>query len=150
LRIATHNCGFALDENNWQEIRTDLAHSDIVFVIHVTDSESGTRLGAMLDEFRARHHAAIVINCLPDLMRKAHMGKLDFGKLMRSKSEKDEKGEGESSKSLVRKLGSWIADYIKGRNKTGRASKTTQYLKFINRLPAILRFVPNAGKLRDV
>src|SRR5437762_9220456 len=102
----------------------------------------------MLDEFLSRHHATIVINCLPDLMRKAHMGKLDFGKLMGSKSEK-EKAKGESSKNLVHKLGSWIADYIKERNKTGRASKTTQYLKLINRLPAILRFVPNTGKLRD-
>jgi magnesium chelatase subunit H len=118
-------------------------------VIHITDGENGARLGAILDEFRTRHHAVIVINCLPDLMRKAHMGKLDFSKLMKSKAEK-QKGDGESSKSLVRKLGTWIADYIKEHSKSGRASKTTQYLKFINRLPLLLRFVPNTGKLRDI
>ena len=149
LRVATYNCGMALSEEQWQAVREDLANSDIVFVIHITDSENGNRLGAILDEFRSRHHAAIVINCLPDLMRKAHMGKLDFSKLMKSKS--DKKAENvESSKSLVRKLGTWIADYIKEQRKSGRASKTTQYLKFINRLPSLLRFVPNTGKLRDI
>src|SRR2546428_6764210 len=131
LRISTYNCGLALDDERWEAVRSDLADSDIVFVIHVTDGENGARLGVMLDEFRSRHYATIVINCLPDLMRKAHMGKLDFSKLMGSKSDK-QRGEGEPSKSLVRKLGSWIADYIKERNKTGRTSKTTQYLKLIN------------------
>ncbi|MEW6730196.1 MAG: cobaltochelatase subunit CobN [Acidobacteriota bacterium] len=149
LRIATHNCSLTLDAEQWSVVRADLADTDIVFVIHITDGENGTQLGLLLDEFRVRHHAVISINCLPDLMRKAHMGKLDFSQLMKPKSAK-EQGEGSSSQSLVRKLGSWIADYVKERNKTGRASKTTQYLKFINRLPTLLRFVPGTGKLRDI
>ncbi len=32
----------------------------------------------------------------------------------------------------------------------GRASKHTQYLKLVERMPALLRFVPNAGRLRDL
>src|SRR5207237_7195360 len=97
-------------------------------------------------------HAVIAINCLSDLMRKTHMGKLDFSKMMKSRQPEraGETNNAAASQSLVRKLGSWIADYVRERNKTGRASKTTQYLKFINRLPAILRFVPATGKLRDI
>jgi hypothetical protein len=149
LRIATHNCGLALNEDQLKEARKDLSDSDIVFVIHITDGENSARIGETLDQYRSRHHAVIAFNCLPDLMRKTHMGKLDFGKLMKSKREK-ESGEEVSSKNIVRKLGTWITDYIKDRKKTNRSSKTTQYLKIINRLPSLLRFVPNAGKLRDI
>lgn len=151
LRIAAHNCSLTLDEEQWPRVRADIAESDIVFVIHVTDSENGARLGALLDEFRARHQAVIAINCLTDLMRKTHMGKLDLSKLMRSKEAKEtKKDEGAASQSMVRKLAGWLSDYIKERNKSGYASKTTQYLRFINRLPGFLRFVPATGKLRDI
>jgi magnesium chelatase subunit H len=149
LQIATYNCGMVLSDEQWQKASADITDSDIVFVIHITDDESGNRIGKILDQFRSRHRAAIIINCLPDLMRRAHMGKLDFSKLMKSKKDK-EKGSEASSQSIVRKLGTWIADYVKERNRSNRASKTTQYIKFINRLPSILRFVPNTGKLRDI
>ncbi len=154
LRIAAHNCGAPLDDDEWQVAERDLAAAELVFIIHVTDSENAARITAALRN-RMRAHAIIAINCMPDLMRLTRMGKLDFSKLMRGQA-KDEEGPGGkravSPKSIVRTLGSWMASHVKAgkKNGTGRGLKTSQYLKLIEHLPAFLKYVPSAGKLGDI
>src|SRR4051812_48315209 len=69
LQIATYNCGGALDDGQWNSLTADMADADIVFVIHVTDSDSANRIISLLAQYKNRHHAVIAINCMPDLMR---------------------------------------------------------------------------------
>jgi cell division GTPase FtsZ len=84
LSIAAHNFGLSLSEDEWREVELDLGDTDIVFVIHVMDGENGTRLLASLERYAQRHRAVVVINCMPDLMRRTRMGQLDFGQLLSS------------------------------------------------------------------
>jgi magnesium chelatase subunit H len=141
LRVAAHNCSAPLNESQWPKVERDLAEADLVFVIHVTDSENAARIGSLLDRLGSRPHAVVSINCLPDLMRRTRLGKLTFGQ-----SSNPTMPPGKPA-LLVHKLGSWIADYMKQHR---RPSATGQYLKLIERLPAILRVVPSAGKLGDI
>lgn len=158
LEVAAHNCGAPLTQEEWRAARLDIEQSDIVFVIHVTEGENAARIAESLDRLRGRHNAVIAFNCMPDLMRCTRMGKLDFNKLMKSRESSDEgRGREASSRNTVRKLGSWMSDFIKGRaasngssRKTGGHANKGQYVKMIGRLPSILKFVPNAGKLRDI
>jgi magnesium chelatase subunit H len=160
LCIAAHNCGAPLAEEEWRAARRDIEQSDLVFVIHVTEGENAARIAESIDEFRDRHNAVIAFNCMPDLMRRTRMGKLDFARLMKPRKSGDQgPGEEESGRNMVRKLGSWMGDFIKGNRDAGgsgprRRSKAGankgQYVKMIGRLPSILKYVPNAGKLRDV
>ena len=39
LRVAAYNCGAPLDEVQWQAAENDLANSELVFIIHVTEGE---------------------------------------------------------------------------------------------------------------
>lgn len=158
LHVAAHNCGAPLTEEEWRSAERDIDQSDLLFIIHVTDGENASRLAKSLDNFRGRNNAVIAFNCMPDLMRRTRMGRLDFGTLMKSKKAGGE-DRAESSRNIVRKLGSWMGDLIKGRNGgdgDGSSRKTTghankgEYVKMIGRLPSVLRFVPNAGKLRDI
>src|SRR5437660_1491423 len=105
LRIAAHNCGAPLDDDEWQVAERDLAEAELVFIIHITDSENAMRIAAAL---RNHHtHAIIAINCMPDLMRLTRMGKLDFSKLVRGQAkEEPEDKRAASSKSILRTLGS--------------------------------------------
>ena len=154
LRIAAHNCGSPLSEPEWQTAERDLDDADLVFIIHVTDSENANRIKSLLGKYNDRHNAVIAFNCMPELMRETRMGKLDFAKLMKSRGER---GGEASGRNLAKKLGSWMADFIKGRNgdqvkrsdATGPRNKS-QYVKMIGRLPAILKFIPTTGKLGDV
>ena len=84
LELATHNCGAPLNEPEWRKAEEDIASSELVFVIHVTESENAARIAASLDRHRERNNAVIAFNCMPDLMRRARLGKLDFGALMKS------------------------------------------------------------------
>ena len=93
---------------------------------------------------------------MPELMRRARMGKLDFGNLMKSKTRGPQDGEA-AGQSTARKLATWMAEFVKGRTlrdgdsaKKQTSSNADQYLRLIGRLPAILRFVPAAGRLADV
>ncbi|MGA9767657.1 MAG: cobaltochelatase subunit CobN [Blastocatellia bacterium] len=154
LRIAAYNCGSPLSEPEWRAAERDVEEAELVFIIHVTDSENATRIKSILESYNDRHNAVIAFNCMPELMRATRMGKLDFAKLMKSGGER---GGEASSRNLAKKLGSWMADFIKGRNgDQGRKSEGTglrnksQYVKMIGRLPAILKFIPTAGKLGDV
>ena len=155
LRIAAHNCGAPLDDDEWQVAERDLAEAELVFIIHITDSENATRIAAAL---RNHHtHAIIAINCMPDLMRLTRMGKLDFEKLLgvskdakKAKQEAQREGSGKGT-SLLGSIGSWIGRQARSGSKNGaKGHARAQYLKFADRLPSLLRFVPSAGALRDV
>ena len=51
---------------------------------------------------------------------------------------------------MLRKVGSWMAGYASARRRNGATHRPEQYLKFVARLPAILRFIPAAGALGDI
>lgn len=125
LRVAAYNFGSPLSNDEWQEVESDLEDTNIVFVIHVMDGENGSRLISALERLKNHHDAIIVINCMPDLMRRTRMGKLDVGS-----------------------FAGWMSRYAK-REKSDRAKNHGQYLKLIKRLPGILKFVPTAGSLTD-
>src|SRR5690349_22121688 len=81
LRVAAYNFGGPLSDREWQDVDRDLAASNIVFVIHVMDGENASRLVAALDNYKERHDAVVVINCMPELMRHTRMGRLDVNRL---------------------------------------------------------------------
>jgi len=159
LQVAPYNCGASLTEAEWESAERDLAASDIVFVIHVTEGENATRIASALDRHGQRYGAAIAFNCMPDLMRRTRMGKLDFGKLMKPRATGDTDGQEASASSLAKKLGTWMSDFVKSRTparrgkgpaRVGPPAKTDHYIKLIGRLPAILKFVPGTGRFRDI
>ncbi|MEK6325274.1 MAG: DUF3479 domain-containing protein [Acidobacteriota bacterium] len=159
LQVATCNCGAPLTEAEWNSAESDVGDSDLVFVIHVTEGENAVRIAAALDRYRNRHSAVIAFNCMPELMRRLRMGKLDFGKLMKPRASRDQAASETSGQSIARKLATWMADFVKGRTtadgsgeapkRVGPPANADQYVKLIGRLPSILKFVPSAGKLRD-
>lgn len=137
LRVAAYNFGSPLSDREWGEVEEDLKEANVVFVIHVMDGENATRLVAALD--RTENDAVIVINCMPELMRRTRMGRLDiatFGK---------QNGKGGK---LLRSVGSWVGNQAR-RGKSQDKRSHTQYLKLVDRLPGILKFVPTAGALTD-
>lgn len=165
LRVAAYNFGASLTEDEWREVDGDLSSADVVFVIHVMDGENAVRLLNALEKYRARHHAVIVINCMPDLMRRTRMGRLDFGRMFGGgarDAEKDrdaetrrrgdaEKGDREKrARFLARRVGAWMGEQARARREKKGHGTSSQYLKLVDRLPAILRFVPSAGRLRDL
>lgn len=135
LSVKAYNFGSPLSDSEWGGVEEDLKNSNIVFVIHVMDGENATRLVSALD--RLKNDAVVVINCMPELMRRTRMGRLDistFGK---------QNGKGGN---LLRSVGSWVGNQARrGKSK----DKHTQYLKLVDRLPGILKFVPTAGALTD-
>ncbi|HEV2862980.1 MAG TPA: cobaltochelatase subunit CobN [Pyrinomonadaceae bacterium] len=142
LRVAAHNLGAPLADAEWVEIERDLSESEIVFVIHVTDGENAARLLPLLRRFECEHRAVVVINCMPELMRRTRMGRLSFGG--------GEKRDGERGRlrSLVRSVGAWMGEQARGRR--GGKANHGQYLKLIERMPSLLRVLPGAGRLRDL
>jgi magnesium chelatase subunit H len=160
LRLAAYNFGATLDEDEWREVEGDLCAADVVFVIHVMDGENAARLLQALEQHRARHHAVVVINCMPELMRRTRMGGLDFGRLFKAGKTKDEdagrQGSGDSegresgrARALMGRVGSWMGEQARAARGKGPRSHT-QYLKLVTRLPGLLRFVPSAGRLGDI
>ena len=153
LRVATYNFGAALTEDEWREVDGDLSAADVVFVIHVMDGENAARLLPALEKYQARHQAVVVINCMPDLMRRTRMGKLDFGRILggakRREETANENAGARRTESLVGRVGAWMGEQARAHRAKKKRSHT-QYLKLVDRLPAILRFVPGAGRLRDV
>src|SRR3989440_5691708 len=155
LRVAAHNFGAPLAEEEWAGVGRDLAESEVVFVIHVTDGENAARLVPLLGRFETEHRAVVVINCMPELMRRTRMGKLRFGGASgdgadKEKAKAKEEGRGEGrARRLAKSVGSWMGEQARAR-RGGDGSRHTQYLKLVERVPALLRFVPGAGRLRDV
>jgi len=154
LHIAPYNCGGALDDAQWNSMAADMADADIVFVIHVTDSDSANRIISFLSKNKRRHHAVIAINCMPDLMRQTRLGKLDLQQMIKpKKTDGESQSKTSTGRSLVKKLSTWMADFTKSKDGKTRQSKSHNlgsYRKLIDRLPKILRFVPGAGKLGDI
>jgi magnesium chelatase subunit H len=153
LRVAAYNFGAPLDEAQWREIERELGESQVVFVIHVTDGENAARLVPLLEKYKATHRAVIVINCMPELMRRTRMGRLRFGReTAGGGSDGQAKGDGVAGEGMARRLvgrvGAWMGEQARARRGRKRASHT-QYLRYIERLPALLRVVPNAGRLGD-
>ncbi len=143
LRVAAHNCTLPLGDSEWKRAERDISEAAVVFVAHVTDSENAARIAAALDRYRARHHAVIAMNCMGDLMRRTRMGKLD---LLAVSGKAAGEGKQALARRLARAVGSWMSRYARPR---GNKRRPEQYLKFIRRMPAILRFMPAAGRLGD-
>ena len=158
LRLAAHNGGAAWSDPEWEAALEDLAGADLVLVMHLTDSDNSRRLLEALDRFRHRHHAVIVFNCLADLMGRTRMGKLDLGRLMSTLKRSGRRaGRPASGQSLAHRLGTWMSELMSRRaaSRSGSGSRSGKgsfnaYHKLAGRLPRILKFVPGAGKLRDI
>ena len=152
LRIATHNFGSAFPDDEWLEIQNDLSKSEVVFVIHVMDGENATRLVPLLDRLR-KQSTVIVINCMPALMKRTRMGKLDFAKLPGASRKEQRAKVGESgsdeveSHGLLKSVSSWIGRQTRNGKSNGHGR--ADYLKWADRLPKLMRFVPSTGPLRD-
>jgi len=167
LHVAAYNFGGAFSDDEWCVIENDLRQREVVFVIHVMDGENASRLLSLLDGRETRRGAVVVINCMPELMKRTRMGKLDFGRLAgisrkgaKAPSEqgakrqraKSEEQEGKANR-VLHSISSWIGRQARGngkKNGKGKGHGRTQYLELTNRLPSLLRFVPSAGALRDV
>lgn len=158
LRVAAYNFGASLAEDEWLDVEQDLRRADVVFVMHVMDGENASRLLSELEKYRERPSAVVVINCMPDLMRRTRMGRLDFGQMF-SRAGKPEAGNNGSEKeggqekrarSLMARVGAWMGEQARSSAKKRKSGSHTQYLKLVDRLPSLLRLVPNAGKLRDI
>ena len=127
LRVSAYNFGSPLSDPEWSDVERDLESANIVFVIHVMDGENASRLINALERLNNRHDAIVVINCMPELMRRTRMGKLNVGS-----------------------FASWMERYAKrDKSKDSRAAHRHHYLKLIGRLPRILKFVPTTGALTD-
>jgi magnesium chelatase subunit H len=161
LKVAAYNFGAPLDAAQWREIERELSESQVVFVIHVTDGENAARLIPLLEKHRSAERAVIVINCMPDLMRQTRMGRLRFGRETATEDAVvDEAAIGAGTRRasganegmarrLVSRVGAWMGEQARARRGSRKGGSHTQYLRYIERLPALLRVVPNAGRLRD-
>ena len=154
LSVAPYNLGAPLAEAEWGTVERDLGESEIVFVIHVTDGENAARLVRLLGRHGASRRAVVVINCMPELMRQTRMGRLSFGgseDAGRGPDEGGAKAGGGAGRArrMLRSVGSWMGEQARGRAGR-RGSNHSQYLRFVERMPALLRFVPGAGRLGDV
>ncbi|MET0646303.1 MAG: cobaltochelatase subunit CobN [Pyrinomonadaceae bacterium] len=143
LSVCAYNLGAPLAEDEWASVERDVCGSEVVFVIHVTDGENASRLIRLLKQHGESGRAVVVINCMPELMRQTRMGGLSFG----AKGEPEGEGGGGRARRLLKSVGSWMGEQARARRK---GSGHGQYLKLVERMPALLRFVPNAGRLRDL
>src|SRR5215831_2989569 len=80
LCLSVHNFGNVFAGEQWEAIENDLNQSDVIFVIHVMDGENASCLLPLLDKLRSER-TVVVINCMPELMKRTRMGRLDFAKL---------------------------------------------------------------------
>ena len=134
LHLAIHNFGAPFTEDQWKGIENDLHDASVVFVIHVMDGENASRLLPVLDR---RNKTTIVINCMPELMKRTRMGKLDFGRLAgiprkgANAARKDAKeSEAAKANSLLGSIGSWIGKQARGngkKNSKGNGHGRAQY-----------------------
>jgi magnesium chelatase subunit H len=151
LRLNAFNFGAPLSDSEWQEVDNDLRDADIVFVIHVMDGENAARLLSALASYQTRHRAVIVINCMPDLMRRTCMGRLDIAKLVAEKGGAGKQTRSREALGALSSAVSWIGRQVRGSaRQADRKQGHGHYLKLMDRLPGVLKFVPSAGGLRDV
>src|SRR5712692_837376 len=123
LDVATHNFGASFPDDQWRVIENDLRQSEVAFVIHVMDGENASRLLRLLDTRETKGGAVVVINCMPELMKRTRMGKLDLARLA-GISRKGLKKRGAQSRkedeagkatSLLGSIGSWIGKQARGK-----------------------------------
>jgi magnesium chelatase subunit H len=150
LRVAAYNFGAALDERTWADVERDIAAARVVFVIHVTDGENAARLLPLLARYEAQQRAVIVFNCMPELMRRTRMGRLRFGRELTDGAEpatqqQTKEADASRARRLIGRIGAWMGESVRR-----GAGNHAQYLRYIERMPALLRFVPSAGRLRDL
>ncbi|HEY0320080.1 MAG TPA: cobaltochelatase subunit CobN [Pyrinomonadaceae bacterium] len=152
LHVAAYNFGASLTEDEWLDVERDMSRADVIFVIHVMDGENASRLLIELEKYKKRPAAVIVINCMPELMRRTRMGRLDFGQMFRVANNQDSNdGSVERrTRGLAARVGAWMGEQARSHAKKRSRGSHTQYLKLVDRLPGLLRLVPNAGKLRDI
>ena len=149
LHLAAYNFGAPLAEDEWRAVENDLSDASIVFIIHVMDGENAARLLRLLDEQAERSQTIIVINCMPDLMRRTRMGRLDFGRIFRSDGARKQEESAGRARRLVGRVGSWMGEQARAHG-AKKPRSHTQYLRLVDRLPALLRLVPGTGKLGDI
>lgn len=137
LCIATHNCTQA-PEVEWPAER-DVAESDIVFVLHVTDGSQAALITSALERHRARVRAVIVINSMGGLMRLTRIGHLDLS---------SPSGRAGKAARLLWKLSSWMKSYL-GPRATHGPRRPERYLKLMAQAPGLMRFLPSAGAFGD-
>src|SRR5688500_7073881 len=123
LRVAAYNFGSPLSDDDWCEVERDLGEANVVFVIHVMDGENASRLVKALDA--RKHDAVIVINCMPELMRHTRMGRLDVSRLGG--------------------VSAWANKFKADKRKANHG----RYLRLVDRLPRILKFIPTTGAFTD-
>src|SRR5262249_26031580 len=94
--------------------------------------------------------AIVVINCMPELIKRARLGKLDFARLPGMASRKGARAQGEErdAGNLLKSIASWIGNQARA-GKSENSQKRADYLKWVDRLPGLMKFIPNAGPLRD-
>ena len=147
LTVVAYNLGAPYTNDEWCAIEDDLQESNLIFVIHVMDGENASRLIHVLDRREQLSATVIVMNCMPDLMRRTRMGRLDVSRLA------GKRGTGERERSalaIVAAAGSWMGRQVKrGNGEQPKRHGHGQYLKWVDKLPAVLRFLPTAGGLRD-
>lgn len=146
LHVAAHNFGSPLSNLEWERIDQDLAESQIVFVIHVMDGENASRLLSSLEKHKHEHNAVIVINCMPDLMLRTRLGRLDINALTRS-GQNGSRSRSAKAMSAVAAAASWMGKQTRANKEPTRSHG--KYLKLVDRLPQILRFVPTTGAFAD-
>jgi len=145
VRILAHNCTLPLTDDQWKRSEQDLASADLVFLLHVTDSENSARIVEALERCRQRHHAVIVMNCLGDLMGRLRIGETELSALWKPR----EGAEARPAARIGRRLASWLSNYAKSRG-NGATRNSSAHFRWLRRLPSILRFVPTAGKLEPI
>ncbi|HYO92761.1 MAG TPA: cobaltochelatase subunit CobN, partial [Pyrinomonadaceae bacterium] len=156
VRVAAYNFGSSLTEDEWSEVALHLSRADVIFVIHVMDGENASRLLTELENFRERPSAVIVINCMPDLMRRTRMGRLDFAQMFGGAHRQSTGGAGKEAGAerrtvgLAARVGAWMGEQARAHARKRRGGSHTHYLKLVDRLPGLLRLVPGAGRLRDI
>ncbi|HEY8224220.1 MAG TPA: cobaltochelatase subunit CobN [Pyrinomonadaceae bacterium] len=149
LTVAAYNFGSPLSDRDWQRVEEDLAQSQIVFVIHVMDGENASRLLRSLDQLKEKHRAVVVINCMPELMRRTRMGQLDITALQESPQSSDSATRSRSLQAIkaLASAATWLGKHARGEKRNGHSHG--QYLKLVDRLPQVLKFVPTAGAFTD-
>jgi magnesium chelatase subunit H len=146
LHVAAHNFGSPLSDVEWQRVDKDIAESQIVFVIHVMDGENASRLLSSLQQHKQAHNAVVVINCMPDLMRRTRLGRLDI-KAITAPGQNGSRSRSAKAMSAVGAAASWMGKQTRGNKEKTRSHG--KYLKLVDRLPQILRLVPTTGAFAD-
>ncbi|MEW5976149.1 MAG: cobaltochelatase subunit CobN [Acidobacteriota bacterium] len=147
LKVDAYNCGLPLDQQEWEAAKASLSRSDAVLVVHLTDDENARYLEDSLAKVCSQNTPIIVLNCLPRLMRLTRLGRLDLNRILRPNGGLESRTP---AMRLIRRLNTWMAGSLKAGTGAGRRVPASSYLKLVHRVPALLRFLPGVGALRDL